>query len=290
MDITDAEMQLYKKLDCFKTFTNQISHLNEVPNLKNISFEVNVEAGNTSSPFTTDLNVNVLKPSVHNNETDVSPTESEFLKNEKIFDVNNPKPESETKLKSCLAKASSNDSSDAIMKIFQDEYESFRYINDKFEILEKQFREFQLDMTTYREKHAKNAKKLMEILESGKENFSLNKDWHVSELNGLQNCLASELQAVRSNKKKNVAFNLNNSIENKQIPDNIELNDKGLEKAVNFYNSMRKDYKSILSTPKLDRSVLQTPKSLKKSQTDSISRRLQKQCLLLLDTPSNKNK
>ncbi|KAF2906132.1 hypothetical protein ILUMI_00048 [Ignelater luminosus] len=290
IDINDAEMQLYKKLDCFKTFTNKIGYFNEVPNFKNVSFEVNVQEGNTSSPLNTDPklteSINVLKPTEVNVE---SPTESEFIKNEKICDVNNPKTESGNKLKSCLSKASDGDLNDAVIKIFQDEHQSFKYISSKFKILEEQFREFQVAMITHQEEHTKNAKKLMEILENSKENLILNKGWHSTKLNGLQDSLPSE-PPVRSSKKKSVVFNLNNSTENKQVSENIELNDKGLEKAVNFYNSMRKDYKSILSTPKLDRAVLQSPKSLKKSQTDSISRRLQKQCLLLLDTPSNKNK
>ncbi|KAB0792938.1 hypothetical protein PPYR_12558 [Photinus pyralis] len=60
--------------------------------------------------------------------------------------------------------------------------------------------------------------------------------------------------------------------------------DEGLEKAITMYNSIRKNCNSILRTPKGNRSCLQTPKSEKKVK-DALSIKLQKQCLMLQDTP-----
>ncbi|KAF5283328.1 hypothetical protein FQR65_LT13907 [Abscondita terminalis] len=69
---------------------------------------------------------------------------------------------------------------------------------------------------------------------------------------------------------------------NKIVPNICIADDHGMEKAVNLYNSMRKKC-TMLTTPKLNRQCLQTPKSTFKSK--DISRVLQKQCLLLVDTP-----
>ncbi|KAF2906134.1 hypothetical protein ILUMI_00050 [Ignelater luminosus] len=146
--------------------------------IANASFEVNIEEGNTSTPLKTNPKLehaNALQPTEFNIKTNLLQAEFQFINNEKNCDVNNPRTESENKLKSCLSKASDGDLNDAVIKIFQDEHQSFKYISSKFKILEQQFREFQVAMITHQEEHAKNAKKLMVILENSNENLIWNK-------------------------------------------------------------------------------------------------------------------
>ncbi|KAK4873002.1 hypothetical protein RN001_015031 [Aquatica leii] len=120
--------------------------------------------------------------------------------------------------------------------------------NEKFDALKRNFDDFVIE-------HEKNMESIRRLLRK----FS-NADVYIS------------------TSKKTVAF-AETVVSNVNIPD-----DRGLEKAVNMYNSIRKNYNKILATPQLDRTNLQTPKSSKKHE--GLSRKLQKQCLLLLDTPA----
>ncbi|KAF5282456.1 hypothetical protein FQA39_LY17571 [Lamprigera yunnana] len=66
------------------------------------------------------------------------------------------------------------------------------------------------------------------------------------------------------------------------VPSPINIEDKGLEKAIIMYNSMRRNVQ--LTTPLMNRNALTTPKNIK-MEKKLLSRKLQKQCLELVDTP-----
>ncbi|KAK5641532.1 hypothetical protein RI129_010079 [Pyrocoelia pectoralis] len=136
---------------------------------------------------------------------------------------------------------------------------------------------------TKRQNKIKNKSKIYKILLSDCENFACIKTKFEQFQIEFERFSVKHEQNVKEIER---LLSIDRNTTSKQVTfANDETEDKGLEKAITMYNSIRKNCNTILRTPKGDRSCLETPQSLKRIK-DSLSIKLEKQCLLLQDTPS----
>lgn len=205
----------------------------------------------TNTPDWTVAEVNPKKKMAVSPTSDLSPTECEFLEIEK-----------DLKMKD--ATTLNSDASGWVVEVQnileQDRAEIFKFQNK----VEKLVDEFITAQDLRNEK-------IMMLLKAAKNKSKTN-----DSVTPLKDITSKANRKSPSNSDGKVLWKPKNAPE-----------DKVMDKAINLYNSMRNISKSILATatPKLNRSSLQTPESLKKSAGVSISKIIQKQCLMLHETP-----